>query len=817
MLQKSDVQRIMPYFLAVVFFIVLSVGYMYPILEGKRIFQQDVQHFAGMAKEIRDFREETGEEALWAGNMFSGMPAYLTSVQKKNNVANTLVDVFTLFLPRPVDMLFLYFFGFFILMIVLQRNIWLALFGAVAFALSSYFIIIIEAGHNTKAMAIGLMPPLFAGIHLLFKKKLLAGFLLTTVFTAMQISVNHLQITYYLFLVLLAYGISEVIIHFRNNQLPQLFKPVGLMLVSLVIAMGVNTVDLWIAYEAGEHSIRGEPVLSEQDRTQSAGLDVDYILAWSYGVEETLTLLVPDFKGGGSRKELSENSNTYQALIQNRIPRHNARDFIKNVPTYWGKQPFTSGPVYVGALIFFLFIFGFFIVEDRYRWWILAITVLAVLLSWGKNMQWFSEWFIHYFPGYNKFRAVSMILVIPEFTMPLMAVLALRRILYNQVSKERIMLVLKRTAYVIGGFLIFILIFATELFSFSAPGDQNLVAGGQLPQWLMDAIREDRIRIMRTDTIRSLVVILLGAGVIWLWIKNKIKAQYAIIGITVITLVDLWGVDRRYLNEGNFISKRKHETPYSPSQADLLIKNDPDPHFRVYNQLQDPFRDARTSYFHRSIGGYHGAKLQRYQDIIDHHLARQNMDVFNMLNAKYFIVRGEDNQPQARINPNALGNAWFVSDYEVVENPDGSIRALHDFTPRSKAIVEKDDAAPLGNKTFQRDTAASITLEHYQPNYLRYTAQTAKEQIAVFSEVYFPGGWEAYINGEKARHFRVNYTLRGMVVPPGSHTIEFEFKPHAFYTGRIIAGISSALLIVLLLGGLFIISKNHLRKIKQPR
>lgn len=812
MLQKSDFQRLLPYSLALIVFIALSVIYMHPVLDGKRLFQHDVKQFAGMSKEIADFREETGEEALWAGNMFSGMPAYMISVRQKNNIARDLVDVLTLYLPRPVNMLFLYFVGFFILMLILQRNIWLAVFGAIAFALSSYFIIILEAGHNTKALAIGLMPPLFGGIYLLFRKKLLAGFLITTLFTAMQISVNHLQITYYLFLVLLAYGISEVIIHAKNKELKSLLKPIGLMIVSLVIALGVNTVNFWIAYEAGRHSIRGEPVLTEEVRSQSSGLDVDYILAWSYGKKETITLLVPDFKGGGSRKELSENSNTYQALIQNGVPRHNAREFIKQVPTYWGTQPFTSGPVYAGALVVFLFIFGFFLVENRYRWWMLAIVILAIFLSWGKNMQWFSQWFIYNFPGYDKFRAVSMILVIPDFIMPLMAAMAIRRILLKQVSREQVMKVLKYTTYSVGGFLLFILLFATELFTFSSPADNNMVAGGQIPQWLMDAIREDRIRLMRIDTFRSLVIIALGAAAIWLWMKNKIKAQYAIMAMAAITLIDLWGIGRRYLNEDNFIPRRQHERPYTPTEADLQIMGDPDPHFRVYSQIQDPFREARTSYFHRSIGGYHGAKLQRYQDIIDYHLVRQNMSVLNMLNAKYFIVRDQNNQPQARKNPDALGNAWFVPEYHIVQGPDEAIAALNDFDPATEAIIEKNDAIHLKGKSIEEDESATIKLDHYQPNYLRYTAKTNTKQLAVFSEVYFPGGWEAYINGQEAKHFRVNYTLRAMVIPPGQHEVEFYFRPDTFYKGRIIAGISSAILIVILAGGAYMLLKKRNEK-----
>ncbi|MGM0612691.1 MAG: YfhO family protein [Bacteroidota bacterium] len=813
MSKKINFKAYLPYVLVIVAFLVLAIGFVNPVLQGKKLFQSDVQHFKGMSKEIKEYREITGDEALWTNRMFGGMPAYQISVKGKNNVAKPLLKILTLNLPQPANYIFLYFIGFFILIMALQRNLWIGVLGALAFAFSSYFIIIIEAGHNTKALAIGLMPPLFAGVYLLFRKKYLLGFILTVVFTALQLKANHLQITYYLFYVLLAYGISELIYHIQIKQLRPLLKAVGLMLAALVIAIGVNAVNFWMSYEAGEYSTRGEPVLSMNKENQSEGLDPDYIMAWSYGKAETFTLLIPDFMGGASQKELSEDSETYQTMVNKGVPRQNAKQFIEQgVPVYWGKQPFTSGPVYVGALIFFFFIFGMFIVEDRYRWWILIVTILAVFLSWGDNLEWFSQFFIHNVPGYNKFRAVSMILVIPEFTMPLMMVLALRRMYKKEVSKEQIWKALKYTTLALGGLLLVIWAMGPELFSFVGIKDQQHLQSGQIPQWLMDAIRQDRISIMRKDTFRSLIIILLGAGVIWLWLKNKIKAQYAIISLIAITLIDLWAVDRRYLDTDDFVSKRKHSTPYTPSQANRAIMQDDDPNFRVFNQTQDPFREAKTSYFHNSIGGYHGAKLQRYQDMIDYHLSKGNMDVFNMLNTKYFIVQGENNQPQARRNPGALGNAWFVQEYEIVANPDSAIMALNDFEPSKTVIVEKEHADPLKGESFSFDSNAEITLEDYKPNHLTYKSTSDKEQLAVFSEIYYPEGWQVYIDGEKAEHFRVNYILRGMIVPAGDHKIEFQFKPGSYYAGRTISAVSSGLLILILLGGIIWAIRNALRK-----
>lgn len=812
MSKTTDFKSFLPYVLAVLAFVVIAVLFVNPILEGKKLFQSDVQHFKGMSQEVKEYRDNTGEEALWTNAMFGGMPAYQISVKGKNNVAKPLLKILTLNLPQPANYIFLYFIGFFILIMSLQRNIWLGIFGALAFAFSSYFIIIIEAGHNTKALAIGLMPPLFAGVYLLFRKKYVIGFILTALFTALQLKANHLQITYYLLLILLAYGISELIYHIKIKQLPALLKSVGLMLAALIIAIGVNMVSFWMAYEAGQHSTRGEPVLSLNKEDQSEGLDPSYIMAWSYGKDETLTLLIPGFMGGSSQKKLTEDSETYQTMVERGVPPQQARQYIKQgMPTYWGKQPFTSGPVYIGALIFFLFVFGMFIVEDRYRWWILVITVLAIFLSWGKNLEWFSEFFIHNFPAYNKFRAVSMILVIPEFTMPLMAVLALKRLLRKEVDKKKVFNALKYSAIIVGGFLLFLLLMGPELFSFVGANDAQHVKSGRIPQWLMDAIHQDRIRIMRADTFRSLIFVLLGATLLWLWIKEKIKAQYAIIALIVITLVDLWAVNRRYLNDENFVSKRKHENPYTASQANRAIMQDPDPNFRVFNQLRDPFREAKTSYFHKSIGGYHGAKLQRYQDVIDYHLSKGNMRVFNMLNTKYFITKGQKNQPQARKNTQALGHAWFVDDYRVVANPDSAIVALNEFNPKQEVIVEKQHAAPLEGKSFTPDENASIELVDYKPNHLTYNVKSTREQIAVFSEIYYPEGWHAYIDGEKVNHFRVNYILRGMVVPEGEHEIEFEFLPDAYYTGRSIAAISSVILIVILLGGFVYLIRKQIQ------
>lgn len=787
-----------PYLVAIIMFFIISIAYFSPLVEGKRLMQSDIVHWKGMSKEITDYREQTGQEPLWTNSMFGGMPAYQISVKYKANLVKHIDNLLQLGLPTPADYVFLYFIGFFLLMLVLGVNPWLSLAGAIAFAFSSYFFIILEAGHNSKAHAIAYMAPVIAGVLLTFRKKYLLGGIITTLFLALELNANHLQITYYLMMMLVVFGIVELVYSIKDKQLLSYFKAVGVLIIGVFIAVGTNFSNLWATYEYGQYTTRGKSELTTNQENRTSGLDKDYATGWSYGVDETMTLLIPDFKGGASGGELSTRSATYKALQENQVPEGQAKNFIKQLPLYWGTQPMTSGPVYVGAIIFFLFVLGCFIVKGRYKWWLLVITILSILLSWGRNFMPFTNFFLEYVPGYNKFRAVSMTLVIAELTMPLLAFLAVRNIFQQEYDKKKVFGAIKNTFYVIGGVCLFFALFGNSLFDFVGPKDSAYAK--QFPEWVMSAIQTDRGSMLRMDAFRSLIFIALTFATLWALIYNKVKKEYLIAGIIALVLVDMWSVNKRYLNNDDFVSKSDFQNPYTPSNADLFIMKDTDPDFRVLNLTVDPFNDASTSYFHKSIGGYHGAKLRRYQELIDHQINMNNMSVLNMLNTKYVIMGDNNGNVMARPNMSALGHAWFVDSLKIVPNADAELLALSKFNPVKTVIVDKRFENFV--KTFQpsNDSISKITQKSYAPNHLTYEYIADKERIAVFSEIYYEKGWNAYVDGKLYPHFRADYVLRAMMLPSGRHQLDFRFEPKCYLTGEKVSLASSVLLILLVLG-----------------
>jgi hypothetical protein len=810
-MNKKVIKTVFPYFIAVIVFVIISLAYMNPVLEGKRLQQTDIIKHKGMSKEIFDFREKTGDEPLWTNSMFSGMPAYQISVLYNANLVRHIDTVFRLGLPFPAAIVFLYMLGFFILLMVLRVNPWLGLAGAIAFGFSSYFFIIIEAGHNSKAHAIGYMAPVVAGVILAFRGKYIAGAIITMLFMALEIRAGHPQITYYLMLLLLIFGIAEFISSIRNKQLMHFVKASSVVVAAVLLGVLTNITSLWATYEYGKETIRGKSELTANQENRTSGLDIDYATQWSYGVAETGTLLIPNFHGGASGGKLTENSSTYKALVANQVPRNQAREYIKSMPTYWGSQPFTSGPVYAGAIVVFLFIFGLFLIKGPFKWWLLAATVLSILLAWGKNFQPLTEFFLHYFPGYNKFRAVSMTLVIAQFAMPLLAFIAINEIFKGGRTKKELMHALKLSLYIAGGFTLIFVIMPGAFFSFSSPSDAQYKQS--FPDWLMLAIIEDRQSMLRMDAFRSLAFILLTAGLIWTIIMGKLKPGYALVGIAVLVVFDMWPVNKRYLDNSDFVNKTRMERPYTKTAADDLILKDNDPNFRVLNLTVDPFADASTSYFHKSIGGYHGAKLRRYQELYDYHIKQDfNMNVLNMLNTKYVIQPDENRRPTVMPNTLALGNVWFVSEVKMVNNADEEIEALGDFDPEVTAIVDSRFSDHLEGFDAEYDPASGITLIEYQPNHLKYQSNTTKDQLAVFSEIYYPHGWNAYINGEPAPHIRANYVLRAMIVPAGKNLIEFRFEPEVYYTGEKISFASSLLLLLMVFGYAAYAVRDYLRK-----
>ena len=787
-------RAVLPHLVAVIVFLVITMAYFSPLLEGKRLLQSDAVQFTGVAKEIMDFRKETGEEALWTNRLFGGMPAYLISVVYKNNLFRYIDRFIALGLVTPAKYLFLSLLGFYLLLLAFRVDPWLSIVGAIAFAFSTYFFIIEAVGHNTKAHALAYMAPLVGGVYLTLRRNLWLGAALTGIFLALQINANHYQITYYTALLVLGIGVVELIYHARDKQIMHFLKAVGILLLVLALSIGSHITSTLLVLEYGKDSMRGKSELTADQTNKTGGLDRDYILNdYSYGVAETMNLLIPNFMGGETGG-LGTRSKTYEVLRQNGVA--NARQIAEQMPlSYWGPQRYTAGPVYMGAIVVFLFFLGIFLVDKRIKWWVIALTLLAIMLAWGKHFAFLSDLFIDYFPGYNKFRTVSMILVIPMLTLPLLGMLAVARLYSGESSRQELNKALKWSLGITGGITLFFTLFPGMLFSFSAPVDEQLLAN-KWPAYIIDAIREDRKDLLRQDALRSFIFIILASVMVWIFVRQKISKPLFLGALALLILVDMWPVNWRYLNNDNFHTRKQVTEPFKPTQADQQILLDPDPNFRVFNLTVDPFNDASTSYFHNSVGGYHGAKMKRYQELIEYHISKNNQRVLDMLNTRYFIFPGENNLPEAKRNPDALGNAWFVDSIRWVDNADEEIAALGSFSPQSVAIVDRRFEQQIQRFTGGSDTTASIHLVSYQPNRLVYEYDSRADALAVFSEIYYDKGWKAFVDDKALPHFRCNYVLRGMVLPAGHHTVEFRFEPDSFYTGEKISLASSSILVL---------------------
>jgi hypothetical protein len=801
-MKELRLKQFVPHLVVVLIILVVILAYFSPLLEGKRLKQSDITQWKGMSKEITDFRAKTGEEALWTNSMFGGMPAYQISVQYKGNLIRFIDDIFKFGLPHPANLVFIYFIGFFILLMVLKVDPWLAMAGALAFTFSSYFFIILEAGHNSKAHAIGYMAPVLAGILLTFRGKYIAGGLLTALFLALELRANHLQITYYLAMMVVALGIFELITAIKTKTLPAFAKATGLLVVAALFALSTNITNIWATWEYGKETIRGKSELTTNPENRTSGLDKDYATQWSYGVGETFSLLIPNTKGGASGS-LGNNEKAMEkvdAVYAQSLAGQNQ---------YWGDQPFTSGPVYTGAIMVFMFVLGLFILKGNLKWWILTVTLLSILLSWGRNFMPLTDFFLHYLPGYNKFRAVSMILVIADLAIPLLGILALKEI----IEKPQILRDKQKFFYIslglTGGLALIFYIMPQVFFSFLSGLEQSAIAeqrmstpAEQLTQFdaLIYNLELARISIFKADAIRSVLFIAIAAALLWLYSRRRVNRLIVTAGIIVLIAADMIPIAHRYLNNDNFVSKSLVNNPYQPTEANKLIMKDNDPNFRVFNMSVSTFQEASTSYFHKSIGGYHGAKLRRYQELIENHLSKRNDQVLNMLNTKYYIGMGQDRQPVVQINMGALGHAWFVEEHEIVANADEEIAALTAFFPEKTAIVDQRFSANLEGFTHAADSNARIELTEYQPNKLKYSYSSANDQLTVFSEIYYDKGWNAYLDGKKVDHFRVNYVLRAMVVPAGNHEIEFRFEPKVYAVGEKVSFAGSLLLILMLVG-----------------
>ncbi len=797
---KNDPAPLAWHVIALGIFFAISLAYFSPMFEGKKMNTPgDIRQFKGMASEIIKYREQSDEAILWTNSMFAGMPTYLIGSPTPPWFLKILNRIFLMYnKARPLSFILLYLLGFYIALVAFGVRPQLSIIGAIAFAFSSYFFVIIPAGHATKAITIGYMPPIIGGVYMALKGRALLGSVITGLFLALQIANNHLQITYYTLLCILVLGIFMLVSAYKVKRMKHYFLAIGALVIAVFLAIGANFTVLWTTYEYGKYSTRGKSELNIDENDQTSGLDKSYITGWSYGVDETFTLLIPNFKGGSSAAPLSEDSETFKYFSQAQGNQY-ARQVINFMPTYWGTQTSTAGPVYVGAVVLFLAVFGFIMWRSRLRWWLLTITILAITLSWGRNFMFLSGLFIDYFPGYNKFRTVTMILVIAEFAIPLLAFLALDNLLKQEPEKKEFMNGLKLSLYIVGGLALFFLVFA-GMFSFTGPGDERYASQGATQ--FLDALKADRESLFRKDALRSLLFVIVTAGLIYALYLKKVKVNVFFIALALLVLADMWPVNKRYLNNDNFGPKRAHREGFQPMAADQQILADPDPYYRVFDVSGDPFNSARAAYFHKTLGGYHGAKMQRYQEIISYHIARNNMEVLNMLNTKYFIVPQQEGEPGVQMNPGALGNAWLVNSFRIVENANEEIDALNEFNPADEAIIDKRFENYVSGKSFNRDSAASISLASYHPNRLSYNYQADAEQLAVFSDIYYEKGWKSFVDDEVVPHFRVNYILRGMVLPAGLHTIEFKFEPKSYFVGKKIASASSYVLILLMLAAI---------------
>ncbi len=815
--------KYLQYIIPLALLAVLTMVYMAPAFNGKVVRQGDIQQYSGASKEILDYKAKEGKGPLWTNSMFGGMPSYQISYEAPNNFAKYLRNI-TPF-KHPVNMLFMGMVFAFILLLTFRVNPWIAAIGGVAYAFTSYNVILIEAGHNTKLYAIAYAPLLLAGFNLLLNKKCLLGAGVTSAAMALQLQANHFQITYYLGIIIGMWILAEVIVAIQNKSLKPVLIAVAIFGGASLVGLGTNAVSLLLTEEYSKETIRGQSELTYSSKLQdgkdvlvkktaSSGLDIDYAFDWSQGWEELPTIIIPNFAGGGSGViELGKNDATREVLkqmaqSQDQQQAQQAQQILAqniNPWSYWGALPFTSGPVYFGALVLFLFVAGMFYSKNQTKWWWLIALILSLFMSLGKNFMGLNGLLFHYLPFYNKFRSVNMSLVIGQITVAIFAIISLNEMLKEKADKASVKKALLRALYVTAGFCFLMLLYS---------GGADFVSSNPAHEAPFGAVLEDRASYLRMDALRSIFFIAAGFAAFWYFLKGKISTNTIITIVGLLVLVDLWSVDRRYLNDDSWGKEKAYVADNTtPTQADLQILQDKS-YYRVYDASQNPFTSAKVSYFHHSIGGYHAAKLRRYQEVVEWYIVKSNMEVLNMLNAKYFIQQDQQTgQLVAAKNPDAYGNVWFVKEYKMMENANEEIKTLGKIKPKTTAIIDKRYADQLKGVSIKYDSSNAITFDTYHPDKLTYSSNCKTSQLAVFSEIYYNDkkGWNAYIDGKKANHFRCDYILRGMVVPAGSHKIEFRFEPATLQKAETIALVSNAgmyLLLLIGLGSLFVKKKK---------
>ncbi len=793
---------------AIIAFAAITLVYFTPILEGKRIKQHDIEMYKGMSQEINQFREETGEQSLWTNSMFGGMPAWNIGVQQNSNLMTYVQKIIGLGFPSPIMSVFISMLGFFILLLVLDCKIWISFIGALAYGFTSYLFIVMGAGHNSKAVAMAYMAPVIAGIILTYKGKYLWGAVLTAIALALEIRAGHIQITYYLFIIVLIFVIAEFIETIKNKKYPEFFKASGILVCAAILAILTSTTTLYANYEFGKETMRGKPVLTENTGNQTRGLDRDYVTQWSYGIGETWSLMIPNVKGGASAYIGNDNP-----ALEKASPRF--RSMIAQNNAYWGDQPGTSGPVYVGAIVCFFFVLGLFVVKGKIKWVLLIATILSILLSWGKNFMGFTDFFLDYFPMYNKFRAVSMTLVIAEVCMPILAFLALAEVMKNPEILKKNMYYFYISFGLTAGLCLLFYIIPNVFFNFLSQGEASQFAqlgaakDGAIYQTFAAELEKVRMAIFQKDAIRSFLFITVAAIILLININGKLKNNAMFVMLAALVVLDMFPINKRYLNNDNFIDSRRFDKPFVMSEIDKQILQDNSLNYRVMDLTKNTFNDASTSYFHKSIGGYHGAKLRRYQDVINRYLGGNKMgsngfwNVLNMMNTKYLIYPQNNNKAVANINPDAFGNAWIVSDIKWVTTPNEEIAAIENTDVKTTAIVNDEFRNVIGDFN-PSSVSGIIKLESYKPNELVYSFNSSKDELVVFSEIWTNKGWTLWIDEKESPLIRADYILRAALIPAGNHEIMMRYEPKIWKVGNTIQLISSLILILGLIAAIVV-------------
>lgn len=808
-------KKFYPHILAVSGFVLIALIYFYPVLQGKKIYQSDIAQYTGMAKEQNDFRATFNSEPYWTNSGFGGMPTYQLGANYPHDYIGKLDDVLR-FLPRPADYLFLYFLGFYVLLVSMKTDPLKAFFGALAFGLSTYLVIILGVGHNAKAHAIAYMPLVVAGVLLVFRQKYVVGGLLTMVAAALEINANHFQMTYYLLLLLLVITVFYIWKFISEKDYKPLVYAIGTFAVAGIFAVGANATNLMATSEYANFSIRGKSELTfnpdgSKNTTESA-MDYNYITEYSYGIAESLNLIAPRLFGGGNGEDLGSDSAMYELMINNNVPAGDAREGVKQLPVYWGDQPIVEAPAYIGAVVFFLCILALFNDKRKLKYAFLTGAILSLLLSWGKNFPALTNFFIDYVPMYDKFRAVSSIQVILELCIPVLAIMGLQS--FFKSDQQTQLKSFYQSAGTFFGIILLLLVFKSQ-FSFSGMHDESMLK--QYGPQFLEALKSDRETLYSADLLRSGFLVLICAGVLWFVIKNKLAQNTALIIIGLVMVADLFFVDKKYVNSESFVNSSQVDIPFQPTAADdQILKDQTD--YRVYD-IQGRLQ-GRASYFHKTVGGYSAVRPRRFEQLFEYQIDKalpaivqstdektlsftKNNGVLDLLNVKYVIIPVEGGEVPL-INPYANGNAWFVSSIKTVNSVDDEMKGLDAIDSKNTAVVNTKEFPEADLKTnYAKDSIAAISLKEYQPNALKYESNNANEGVAVFSEMYYKNGWNAFIDGKKADHFRADYVLRAMKIPAGKHTIEFKFEPQVVKTGSTIALASSIGILFLIAGGLY--------------